>query len=120
MDKRLFQALYFIFIALNCTADTGVKQYDEQKFYDLTGLFSKTARDFQNSMHLKTWKPLDTLQLQDIDLDFEFKPLNFELRIQLHNTSKCMQDIFYMVQNIRSQWGLKSECGFFFFFKQWF
>lgn len=110
MDKKLLQIFCFIiFIALNRSAEIDTKHHDDQKIYDLAGLFAKTARDFQNSMRLKTLKPLDDLQLGDIDVDFKFKPLNFDLRIQLHNASKCMQDIFYTVENIRSEWGVKSE-----------
>lgn len=110
MYKKLPEIfLFVIFIALNCSAEIDTKHYDDQKIYDLAGLFEKTARDFQNSKRLKTLKPLDDLQLRGLDVDFKFKPLNFELRIQLQNASKCMQDIYYAVENIKTKWGLKRE-----------
>lgn len=113
MHKKLLGIFFVvIFIALNCSAEIDTKHYDDQKIYDLAGLFAKTARDFQNAMRLKTLKPLDDLQLRGTDVDFKFKPLNFELRIQLQNASKCMQDIYYTVENIRSEWGLKREYKF--------
>ena len=113
MDKKLLQtSCLLIFVALCYSAETVEKLYDEQKFYDLTGLVAKTARGYRNSMLLKTLKPLDNIQLQGVDEDFEFSPSG----IQFLNFSKCFLDIMYTVENIRSEWGLKSKYIFYFFY----
>lgn len=103
MKERLFQ----IFCAVNLISVIyGIAENtDNDRSYDLDALIRKNIGRYENSLRAKQHGVLQQFKFGGIDEDWKFEPSEDLLQ----NSSKCLGDIIYLLENIRSPWAMQCE-----------